>query len=56
MHINQLVQEIYDCVQQSYAGMSERQIVKITDNSFQYRQFNAKFTKKLFHVVIGSRE
>ena len=26
--------------------MSERQIVKITDNSFQYRQFNAKFTKK----------
>ena len=31
---------------ESYAGMSERQILKITNNNFKYRQFNAKFTNK----------
>ena len=30
---------------ESYAGMSEKRIVKITNN-FKYRQFNAKFTNK----------
>ena len=28
------------------AGMSERRIVKITNNDFKYRQFNVKFTNK----------
>ena len=31
---------------ESYAGMSERRILKITNNNFKYRQFNAKFTNK----------
>ena len=27
---------------ESYAGMSERQILQITNDNFKYRQFNAK--------------
>lgn len=30
----------------SYAGISERQILRITNNNIKYRKFNAKFTNK----------
>ena len=38
---------------ESYAGMSERQILKITTNNFKYRQFNAKFTNKAIPRVLS---
>ena len=38
--------KIQFCAADSYAGMSERRILKITDISLKYRHFNAKFVNK----------
>ena len=40
----------------SYAGLTERQILKITNNKFKYRKYNAKFTNKAIPRPVRAKE